>query len=723
MVSPRFFPVIAIFLILAAAAGWADEGMWPLYDLNKLPFDSLRTRGLQLQPEDIFNPGRGGLSDAVIRITGGTASFVSPEGLIITNHHVAAGAIQKQSTAARNYLRDGFYAATRADEIPAIGTDAYVTLAVEDVTDRIMADVDETMNDRERYQAIDDATKRIIKEAETGRDVKCSVAKMFGGKQFVLYTYFKIRDIRIVYAPPEAIGNFGGDIDNWMWPRHVGDFAFLRAYVAPDGSSVTYSEKNVPYRPDVYLRLSSQGVAEGDITIMMGYPGRTHRYASSFEVENLYYHYYPMSITTYDDRAALLEEMSATDPEVAVRLASHLSGVRNFQKKTYGLYEGFRRSDIVRKRQKQEQALRAFLHQNPALLAKYGPVLPELDSLYREKYAYQKKDHYLELFSRASDYLSMAEEIYRWASEREKDDLEREPGYQDRDSLSTRRWLQDKQINLVVSADRAMLKYLIKRAWDLPPGQKIQAIETIFAAVSPEDREQYLETYLDGLYANTVMGDLEQRMSLFHKTKDDLDRSDDAFIQLIIALMPEIKDEEERSKRRSGAESRLYPLLIQAYAEWKKDAMYPDANSSKRFNFGFVQGYAPYDAVSYRYLTSLSGVMEKESGEEPFIVPEPLKKVWAAKEFGAYVDPVIGDVPVNFLTSNSGTNGNSGSPVMNGKGELVGLDFDTNYQGVSADYLYNPDVARAIICDIRYVLFLLDNVYHLDDLLKELTIQ
>jgi len=692
--------------------------MWPLYDLEQLPFDSLQALGLTLTPAEIFNPGAGGLSDAAINLSGGSASFISPNGLIITNHHVAAGAIQRQSSVENNYLRDGFYAATPEDELPAIGTNVRITIEVTDVTDRVNSVLFDGQSAMERYKAIEDITKLIVAAAEKDRDVKCRVARMYGGKKYILYTDFEIRDVRLVYAPPEAIGNYGGDIDNWMWPRHVGDFAFLRAYVAPDGSSAAYHKDNVPYHPKRFFAVSSKGVKEGDFAMMLGFPGRTNRYAPAAEIANLYEDYYPMSLKSFKDRLAILEEAAAADPEVAIRLASRMSGINNFMKKTQGLYDGFKRSDIVNKRRRQEEKLVAFLKSDPQLDKEYGQVLPELDSLYQVEAATQQKDHILGLISYSCDYLSLADELYRWASEREKDDMERDRGYQDRDSTSTKRYLKERQINLVPSVDKTTMIYLIDRAKKLPADQRIETIDRIFGNLQGDA----LVAYIDKMYANTAVGNLDRRMEMFYMSKDKLEKLDDAFINLAKEFAPELKARRERNREMSGATSRLEPKLIQAYAEWKKGKLYPDANGTKRFNWGVVKGFSPRDAVTYNYLTGLKGIIEKETGEKPFIVPKELKAIYIAKDYGPYFDPNINDVPINFVTTNSGTNGNSGSPVLNGKGELVGLDFDTDYEGISADYMYDPDVCRAIVCDMRYVLFLLDKVYHLDNLLKEMTI-
>ena len=322
-------PLIAALLLIGTVTGRADESIWPLYDLHKLDFSALQAGGLTLSADDLYAGDGTGVSSAIVQLSGGTAGFVSPEGLIVTNHHVAYGAIQRASTAERNYVRDGFYAPSRADEIPAIGSQAYVTLNVEDVSERVLANVTDDMPDRERKAAIEQAQKEIIQAAEEDADVSCPIAEMFPGRQYVMYTRLKIRDIRIVYAPPEAIGNFGSEEDNWMWPRHTGDFSFVRAYVAPDGSPAAYAPENVPYKPIRYLPISAQGVREGDITLMIGFPGNTSRYSSSYEIDANINHTYPKFVQAAADRMAILEAAAANDPEIAVRLLAMVRGLSN----------------------------------------------------------------------------------------------------------------------------------------------------------------------------------------------------------------------------------------------------------------------------------------------------------------------------------------------------------------------------------------------------------
>ncbi|MEW6051065.1 MAG: S46 family peptidase [Candidatus Zixiibacteriota bacterium] len=712
------FRVIIISFGFVAASVLADEGMWPLYDLHKLPWDSLRARGLELTQEQIFDGKGGGVAAAVVD-AGSTGSFVSSDGLIITNHHVAFGAIQRHSTVEHNYLRDGFYAPTHDKEIPASGYHARVLIGVEDVTKRVVKGLKATMSDVDRHKAVEKATKQIIKEKEKPGETQCEVAEMFGGRQYVLYTFLDIRDVRIVYVPPDAIGNFGGDIDNWMWPRHVGDFSFLRAYSGPDGRPADFASENIPFHPKVFLPIDGDGVKEGDLTFIIGNPGHTDRYESYSSFKFRLEEYLPKAVQSMQDRIDILHKAGQSDSALALRLEAKISGISNYLKKFQGMLSGYAHTHALARKRSQEDSLLAFLSRDASLQAKYAGTLPGLDSLFEEQRKLWAKDYALGTLKSSGDLFSMAGYLYKLAVEREKPDMERQPGYQNRDTSETRGWLERAQINLVPRVDKETFKYAIKRALELPSDKRISAIDNMFAAKSDSE----ISASLDSMYANTKVGDRDARMAMFRMTRGELEKLHDPFIDLAIVLKPESDAQLERSKAFDGAEKRLKPLLVEAYEAWRKDALYPDANGTTRINFGEVKGYSPGDAVQYSYATTVKGIMEKETGQDPFVVPSELKQTYYAGEHGPYFDAHIGDVPVNFISTNDGTNGNSGSPLLNGRGELVGLDFDTNYEGVGGDYLYDPSMKRAIAVDMRYMLYIIDRVYHLDGLLKELTVR
>jgi hypothetical protein len=715
--------MVAALVMLLSAIVRADEGMWPLDVLKELPWAELKSRGLQLDPEQIYAPKDGSLAFAVVRVGGGTGSFVSPQGLIVTNHHVAFSAIQKQSTPENNYLNDGFYAASREKELPAIGYHVYVLRSFEDVTSRVLGALKEGAGNLERYQTIERMSKEIVREAESAGDVKCKVASMYDGEQYYLFSYFRIRDVRLVYAPPRSIGDYGGEIDNWMWPRHAGDFAFFRAYVAPDGSSADYSEDNVPYDSKVYLDLSSAGVKNGDFVMLIGFPGRTKRYQSSFSIDQMINHDYPLDISTRQDLIAILEAASSRDSSVAIRLSSGIKGLYNYLKKNQGMLEGFERAKVLQRKMDQEKSLREGLSRNPELKEKYGDVLSELDSLFREYGRFQDKDFIVSWMTWHCRFLGFASTIYKWSLEKEKDDLDREPGYQDRDSLDTKEDLEDAQVNLVPSVDKEMLIYFLRKAVQLPGEQKIQAIERIVEGIADNDKFDILKEFAEDLYRGTQLGMVENRLRMFAMSREELVELNDSFINFAIQLESEKEELRIMDKKFSGALTRLQPKFIKAQAEYQDKKLYPDANSTLRFNYGEVKGYSPKDAVYFTPLTSLAGAIQKNTGREPFDVPSELENAYSRGDFGRYPDASLGDIPVDFLSTCDVTNGNSGSPVMNGKGELVGLVFDGNYESISSDYLFEPDITRTINVDIRYVLFLLDKVYHAEGLLKELAIK
>jgi hypothetical protein len=719
--SMRAIAVLISFL-LACPMCAADEGMWLLDSIHQLPIEELKARGLELDPREIYSADGGGIAQAVVRVDGGTGSFVSPQGLILTNHHVAFTAVQRQSTPENNYLRDGFYAPVREDELPAIGYDAYVLQSFRDVTGRVLGAVTERLSDLERYRAIDSVTKAIIGEAETGQDIRCKLASMYGGGQYYLFTYLKIRDVRLVFAPPRSIGDFGGEIDNWMWPRHSGDFAFLRAYVGPNGRPADYSEKNVPYNPEVHLKLSSRGVKEGDFVMLVGFPGKTKRYESSFSIDQMVNHDYPLDIGTRQELIAILEAASAEDSSVALRLSSQIKGVNNYLKKNQGMLEGFDRAQILQHKIAEERSLQVGFNRYPRL-SKFRHVLPGLDSLFKERSRLQGKDFLMGRMIYRSKFLNFASTIYKWAAEREKADHQREPGYQDRDSSETRERLEDAQVNLVPSVDRQVLLYFLKKALKLPPNQRIRAIDRVVEGSADQDKSDILREFVDGLYQRTKLGSTGDRLSMLGMSKEELEELGDPFIEFAARLEVEREKLREREKEFSGALTRLEPKLIQAFSEYRGTMLYPDANGTMRFNYGEVEGYSPRDAVEFGHVTTLTGVFEKQTDQEPFLVPPELEKVFSERDLGPYVDASLLDVPVNFLSTNDVTNGNSGSPIMNGQGELVGLVFDGNYESITSDYLFEPEITRTINVDIRYVLFLLDRVYHAENLLGELTIR
>ncbi len=700
----------------------ADEGMWLVQSLDKAPFKNWQSRGLELDPKEIYDPKGADVCDAVVRLGGGTASFVSPEGLIVTNHHVAFGALQRSSSVKSDYIQNGFLAETRSDEISALGYDAYVLEDAKDVTKKVLGATKKNMTYKERYDAIEKVTKELVAKAEKGKDLFAEVRETYGGAQYFLYTYFKIKDIRIVYAPPGPIGVYGGEIDNWMWPRHTGDFSFLRAYVAPDGKSASYSEDNVPYQPRKYLAFSSAPLKEGEFTMVIGYPGSTRRYRSSYSTDYAVNEYYPFAIKLREDLIAILEEESAKDRDSAIKIASTVRGLGNGYKNNQGMLEGLLKYDLLEAKLAEEAALKEYMAANPDMEKKYGSLFDEIAKLYEEVPTYAQQYTLLRYMSYYVGAVSSARTLYKWSVEQEKKDIDRDQGYMARDEENLRRRLELADLRYHEDADKRVMAYFIRRLADLPDSQRPAAIKAICGDLEGDELDAVITKTVDKMYAGTQIPNKEERLNMFDMSKKDLMALDDPLIEFVAELEVDREHYKEKSEAFDGAVSMLRPKLIELRAAYSGEALYPDANRTMRVSVGEIKGYSPRDAVTYDYMTTLSGMVEKATGEDPFDAPAKLIELSRSKDYGNYKDPTAGDVPVCFLSTDDVTGGSSGSAVLNGKGEIIGLAFDGNYEAISADYQFIPALTRSIHVDSRYMLFIMEKFSGADKLLEELTV-
>jgi hypothetical protein len=701
----------------------AGEGMWTLNKLDQCPFDKWKAAGLQVDQKEIFNPKGADLADAIVQLGGGTASFVSPNGLLLTNHHVAFGALQRQSSVEINYIEDGFLARTHEDEIPALGYEARVLLDIKDVTEEVMKGVKDKMSDKERYDKTEENTKKIVKKAEEGNDVECTVRGFYGGAEYYLYTYFMIKDIRIVYAPPRSIGVYGGDEDNWMWPRHTGDFSFLRAYVAPDGKTAEFAEGNIPYKPTKFLPFSNQPLAEGDLTMVLGYPGGTRRYRTSYAIDYYVNQMYPQAIARYTDLLAILDDEAANNPEAGIKVASLIQGLNNGLKNNIGMLEGLVKVDLLGKKLAEEKALREFVKSDPDLEKKYGTVIDEIGAQYADYLQYAELNTIAGWMGYAANAMSSAYTVYKWSNEHDKkNDLDRDPGFQDRDEPRTKKRLELADLRYDESSDKRILKYFFKKAMALPEGQQLKSLDPVTAGLTGDARDQAIDDFVESLYAGTKITNKEERMKMFGMAKKDLMALNDPMIEFASKLEAERKELENRSDAFGGAVERLRPQLMELRRAHGGELLYPDANGTMRLSIGKVAGYNPRDAVTYHYQTTLKGVIEKDTGEAPFNCPEALTDLYESKDFGNYADKKTNDVPVCLLTTNDSTGGNSGSPIMNGKGEVIGTLFDGNFEAMASDMFFMPEMTRAIHCDSRYILFIVDKFAGAEELLNELTV-
>jgi hypothetical protein len=678
---------------------------------------NLKALGLQMNPDDLYKKDGTGLMSAVVNLGGGTGEFVSSEGLILTNHHVAYGALQRASSKENDYINNGFLSRSRGEEIPAQGYQAGVLLGYEDVTARVNAYFKPGMTPRQRYDAYDKAQKEIVAAAEkAGKDLRCTLAAMYSGNSYYLYTFKQTRDIRLVYAPPQDLGNFGGETDNWMWPRHTCDFSFLRAYVAPDGTAADYAPTNVPYKPKVWLKVSLEGFKEGDFTFVMGYPGRTYRNYTLAELKNDQ-DAMAESIKDTQDLIAFYEAAGKADKEVEIRYASRVKGLYNGLKNREGKLEGFAKYDLVAKKAAQEAALLDWINADPARAKKYGAAPAALEAFLGRQKEFRARTELLNGVLNGSTILSQAYNILRAVDEFQKPNKDREQAFQERNLPRLKQGIQLAERGYVFATDRELLTWMLKRLKvSNPDTEKWPAALRRLVAGNEAD----IAARVADMYAKTKLGEAERRLELLGLKPDQLAAVDDPFLKLAAAMEEELKVLREESKGMGREGTDLKMAYEAAILEMKKGAYPPDANGTIRFTHGPVMGYQPRDAVLYLPQTTVKGVIEKDTGVFPFKVPAKIKDLWTAKDFGRYGDARLGDVPACFLNTTNVTGGNSGSPTFNAKGEQVGIIFDMTYESVIGDYYIIPELQRSISVDVRYILWVTDKYSGATHILKEM---
>ncbi len=706
--------ILVFALAFSPFASLADEGMWLPDSLGKLPMGQLKKRGFELKPEDVYSTTQPSLKDAIVQISaGGTGSFVSGEGLILTNHHVAFSAITRASTTEKDYINNGFLAKARAEEIPAQGYTVSILQEFKDVTAEVLSAAKPEMTPEQRDAALNAKKGEISKAALNGRDkegIRTQIVEATSGYQYFLYTYLTLRDVRMVYAPPKSIGYFGGDPDNFEWPRHCGDFTYLRAYVGADGKPAGFSKDNVPFKPKRFLAVSAAGIKEGDFTFVMGHPGATYRYRESYSLDFRQNIQLPDQISTLKKQIEILTKMGEKNPALKIRLADQIFGLSNSLKAFEGAVLGLKKLNLVERRRAEEEALKKWLDANPAAKTKYGNVLPQIEALYADLRSFSSKQTaFGELFD-SGDLVNALNIAYLRATDKEKPAGERNPQ------------LSDGAINQMVNqmssgwgerepaGEVGGLASALESLADLPGNQKFAFAETLFGNQTGEARRKAERDFADKVISDSKYKSFDEVKKLFGLSAADIRAIDDPLVKLIAAAADENAPYAKRIAKFNGEVVRLRPNYVAAMLEMKKGAYYPDANFTLRFTYGEVKSYKPRDAVFYHWQTSLAGVIAKDTGEDPFNVPAGLKDLAKKKDFGNYFDAQLNDVPVNFLTTTDITGGNSGSPIMNGRGEMIGLVFDGNFEGLGGDYAFDVNLNRTINVDIRYVMFVTEKL-------------
>ena len=705
--------------LLAAQIAQAGEGMWVPQQLPEIA-GPLKKAGLKLSPQQISDL-TGDPMGAVVALGGCTASFVSPNGLVVTNHHCAYGAIQLNSTAENNLIKNGFNAPTTADEVSA-GPNArvFVLDEITDVTKDAKAAIAAAGDDAlARTKALEAFEKKLIADCEAEAGFRCRLYSFSGGNTYRLFKNLEIKDVRLAYAPPGSVGKFGGDIDNWMWPRHTGDFAFYRAYVGKDGKPAAFSKDNVPYQPKHWLKFADQPLGAGDFVMVAGYPGSTNRYALAAEFDNTAQWTYPTIARHYKNQIAMVEAAGKQNADIQVKYAATMAGWNNTSKNYDGQLEGFKRIDAAGQKQREEAAVLGWLKGQGA---KGQPALDahaKLLGLLEQSKATRDRDLTLALFNNTA-MLGSATQLYRLSIEREKPNAERESGYQERDLPAIEGGLKQLERRYVAAMDRQLQEYWLNEYIKLPADQRVAAVD---AWLGGNDAAA-VKRALDRL-AGTKLGSTEERLKWFAADRKAFEASNDPAIQYAVAVMPTLLKLEQERKTRAGENLAARPVYLQALADYKKsqgEFVYPDANLSLRITFGNVMGYAPKDGVEYTPFTTLEGVVAKETGQDPFDSPKALLDAVAAKRYGGLEDKRIGSVPVNYLSDLDITGGNSGSPVLDAHGKLVGLAFDGNWESVSSNWVFDPKMTRMIAVDGRYLRWIMQEVYPAPQLLKEMNV-
>jgi hypothetical protein len=567
--------------------------------------------------------------------------------------------------------------------------------------------------DKKIHAKITEMTDKIEKNKD---DISAEIKDMYSGRQYVLFVYKLIKDIRIVYAPPMAIGNYGGETDNWMWPRHTGDFSFLRAYIAPDGTGREYNAENVPYKPAVWLKVATDPIKEGDITFVIGFPGFTTRYRDSNSARWNLVNNYPFSIETFSQIINILHETTKDDPEGWIKVASLEKGLANAMKNYQGKVDGMNKTNYVQKKLDFEKEFLAWANSDPQRKEKYGNLIGDMTKEYAVIGKTSQKDNILgAMQGLGGTLMGVAFQLYRNADEMGKPEKDREPGYSEKNTEKQLENLQYTYANYYEPADKAIMVYIFNLAAKLPADQRINGLEPVIS-----NKNQTVEKFVDDSYKSSKLSDIEYTKTLFKMSAKELDALNDPFIKLVAWVFPEIRQSEKTSQAFAANITDLRKKYIDALYEWKGGTLYPDANGTMRFTFGPIRGYDPADAVTYHPFTSLKGVIDKNTGKEPFNAPEGLVTLYNNKDFGRWMDPLRKDVPVAFTHMADITGGNSGSPVMNAKGEIIGVVFDGNYEAMISDWQYDYDIQRTIAVDIRYVMFILDKFSKADFLLKEM---
>ena len=703
---------ISLTLLLGMLPASPEEGMYPLSDIDKV---DLKEAGLKIDPKEVYNPNGISLVDALVQLSGCTGSFISDKGLIITNHHCAFGVVARSSSVEKNYLENGFYASNFEEEIPATGYTCKITESYKDVSDEILRAVKDIKDPAERTKIIAKKIQELSDAAiNENESIVANVSEMFAGKTYILFKYRIIRDVRLVYAPPQSIGNFGGETDNWVWPRHTGDFSIMRAYVAPDGKAASYAKENIPFTPKKYLKINPNGVEDGDFVFMLGYPGRTFRHRPSQYIRYQQEFLLPYISSLYGYAINTMQNFGKGNKALQLEFANRIKGLANTMKNFEGKLKGLKRLDLVSQKIEEENQIKNFINADDELKNKYGNLFGEIENVFKDVDKSAQADLWLRQIYNFSTNLSLTNFVITYKTEIAKPDVEREQAFQEKNLGQTLERIFASQKSYNKNYEEAMLSKMFDDAEKFNTGARISALDKFIKTFGSKEK----------LISEIIQCGITEKESLdklMAMSSDDFSELDDPIFLFVKELQNQNKAVAEENNRTEGMLNKLYGDLVDVKMLWKETNFLPDANSTLRLTYGYIKGYNPSDATYMEPFTSIDGVIEKNnSGNEDFVIPDKLKTLYNKKDFGKYVSAKRGKLPVAMLYNMDTTGGNSGSPVLNAYGELIGINFDRAFEATINDYAWNESYSRSIGVDIRYVLWVLDKFSGAENILKEI---
>ncbi len=710
---------IALALLLSAAnmpysKANPDEGMFPLSELHRA---GLKKAGLKISEKDIYNPGNVGLVDALVQVSGCTGSFVSNKGLIITNHHCAFSAVQLASTAINNYLKNGFVAQSQEQEIEAKGLKIRITDSYEDVSNKILNAVANISDPVERINTIKRKQEELVRQAEKeDPTIKAEVSEMFIGKSYVLFRYKTIEDVRLVYIPRQNIGEFGGETDNWVWPRHTGDYSFLRAYVGKDGKSAPYSKDNVPYQPKKHLKVNPNGVKENDFTFILGYPGRTFRHRPAQYIRYQQEYLLPYVSNLYDFQNRQMEEAGKDNTDVALSLATRIKRNANVLKNYRGKLKGLRGIDLLSTKKQEDEALAAFISSKPELKDKYGNLLSDIDAYYQVSDQDALKELWINNIYSSTSLLRVARDLNAFkaalANERSPQSTKQLFEY---NIESFKKNIKDIYASYNKQADQRIFGKMLEDAAAFQGKNQIASIQKL--QLNPQMANNYATQAID----ESKLADQNYILNSVLADANTLLQFNDKLLDVQNELDKDITTFAAEQKRREGVLNKLMGDYVAVKEIFQAKNFIPDANSTLRLTYGHIKGYSPADATYMKPFTTIEGIIQKGNlGLPEFDYPQEIKTAYLNKNFGPYLMKDLGSVPVNMLYDMDTTGGNSGSPIMNANGELIGVNFDRTYDATINDFAWNESYSRSIGVDIRYVLWVADKIDNAHFILKEM---